>query len=212
MMTEKDTDTFLIVMHLIQFFFICVTQCNKLCIFIFEYSFDNRGKPFLRGDMFGFNFFYNDTNEYVDMSNYRRTLVKLPSRLNPMGSEFLAQSAGSDDAIRVSDDPASGVFSFSDASVPEKTGDILRDILSGAAKTVVTYDKLASAHTIIAANNIRKQLRRYGVRAEMGETCGADAVIYVGGDREIKYNEYTLLFGGNIKIIFEMLRTYLKYI
>ena len=24
--------------------------------------------------------------------------------------------------------------------------------------------------------------------------------------------EYTLLFGGNIKIIFEMLRTYLKYI
>ena len=165
--------------------------------FIFEYSFDNQGKPFLNGDTFGFNFFYNDTNEYVDMTSYRRTLVKLPSRLNPEGTPFEAISAGFDDAIRVSDESATGAFSLSDTKRPEKTGDMLSDLMSGAAKTAVVYDKLASAHTVIAANNIWKRLRNYGVRATIGNDDDCEIAIYVGGRGDVKYNEYSLTFHEN---------------
>ena len=167
--------------------------------FCFEYAFDNNGKPFFNGDIFGFNFFYNDTNEYIDINNYKRTLVKLPSRLNPMGSEFMPISAEYDDAILISEESATGAFELSEAERPPKEGDLLRDIVSGAANTCIVCDGIASAHTVIAAKNICKRLRAYGAKAELcldGIERG-DTVIAVGGNTngDTEYNGYSLTFG-----------------
>jgi len=164
--------------------------------FRFEYAFDNEGKPFLDGDIFGFNFFYNDTNEYVDLGNYKRTLLKLPSRLNPKGTPFEPISAEFDDAIRVSDESATGVFSLSEKARPPKSGDMLADIVSGAVSTAIIYDDLAPAHTVIAAKRIWKRLRAYGVRASFGKRNGEDAVIRVGGG-DVEYNRFRLSFDEN---------------
>lgn len=161
--------------------------------FCFEYAFDNGGKPYFEGDIFGFNFFYNDTNEYVDFNNYKRTLLKLPSRLNPMGSPFKDISAEFDDAIRVSAESATGAFELSEADLPEKKGMLIEDILSGAISVGIVWDELSPAHTVISANNILKRLRAYGARAKVGTTEGCDSVISLGG-RGVAIDEYSLTF------------------
>ena len=173
----------------------------------FEYSFDNNTKPFVNEDLLGFAFYYNDTNEYVDSKNFKRAYVKLPSRLNPEGAEYLGAENLIHDALIFSHESATGSFVLSNDCDVEKTGDALADIISGAASVRVIYPNLCPAHTVLFAKEIGTILRYYGAEARAtaeSEAREADYTILVDHtsfDESrtlsdiVKYNGYALSFG-----------------
>ena len=183
--------------------------------FKFEYAFDNKGKPFLHADEIAFNFYYNDTNELVDAKNYKRYLVKLPSKLNSEGSKFILPDSKHFDSVRFSEESATGAFVEERVIATEKTGDMIADILSGAASVNIVYPKLASAHSVLGAKALCRRLRIYGANANAYCEDGANAddadyLILVDNTsapesreliEKIKYNGYGLKIGdGRIAI------------
>ena len=175
----------------------------------FEYSFDNSGRPFINDDLLGFGFYYNDTNDYVDFESrsFNRAYLKLPSRLNPVGTPFVTAEKLVHDALEFSDESATGAFSFSKPYI-EKTGDALSDIISGAASVRVIYPDLCPAHTILFAKEINTVLRFNGADSTVSDESSArdadytvlvDATSYpesVELSRIVKYNGYALSLDG----------------
>jgi len=135
--------------------------------FCFEYSFDNQGHPFVSDDSVSFGFYYNDTNDYIDSNNYHRAVVKLPSRLNPEGTPYVEPTPKLHDGIVFSEDSATGAFAAKHDLQISKTGDLLADILSGAASVKVVYPGLCSAHSVLCAKEIFRTIR----------ACGGNAVL-----------------------------------
>ena len=179
--------------------------------FKFEYTFGNRGKALFDGDTVSFGFYYNDTNEYVDMQNYKRSIFKLPSRLNPEGSEYMDPHSSHHDAILLSEESATGAFELQGAGCNEKSGDLLTDILNRAASVNIVYPDGASGHTEACARKLSKQLKLIGVRCELVpeskiDEVSADAAILLDtvsspeSDRMnglIGHNGYGVSFGEN---------------
>lgn len=144
--------------------------------FKFEYTFGNRGKPLFGGDTVSFGFYYNDTNEYVDMQNYKRSIFKLPSRLNPEGSEYLDPHSSHHDAIILSEESATGAFEPDGPNSNQKSGDFLADILNRATSVKIVYPNDASGHTAVCARKLLKQLTLIGVKCDMASESEADEI------------------------------------
>ena len=175
----------------------------------FEYSIDNKGKPFMEGDELGFNFYYNDTNDYVSLENYQHSLGCIPTDL--MGGKYVAPDAKYFDALRFSE--ASAVRNTASKAAPaEKTGDLIKDILSGASTLCVTCGKNAMAQSVICMKSITNMLIAKGARVlrhiegGMNEKpkCDSEILIDFTSSTEslaladkLEYNEYGISISEN---------------
>lgn len=174
----------------------------------FEYSIDNKGKPFMEGDEFGFNFYYNDTNDYVSIDNYQHSLGCLPTNL--MGGKYVAPDAKYFDALRFSEESA--VKTAQKETKTEKTGDPIKDILSGASSVCIVCGKNAMAQSILCMKSLGAILNAKGARVMryieggMTEKPQSDAEILIDftsapesaelADR-LEYDEYGISVSGN---------------
>ena len=125
----------------------------------FEYAATNKGKPFCEGDELGFNFYYNDTNDYVSLDNYQHSLGCIPSSL--MNGGYVNPDAKYFDALRFTTRSA---VKGADVEIKKAalSGDLLADILGGAFVGIIT-GKNATAQTILAAREISARLYSYGL-------------------------------------------------
>ena len=135
--------------------------------FAFEYSFDNKGKPFFNDDEIAFSFYYNDANEYVNNDNYKRGIVKLPSSLCPEGSKYVAPNSKNFDTVIFSDESASGAFEYESPVVPEKTDDVIADIFSGARTVSIVISKLATGQVVVGARRVMDRLLNCGIKSTL---------------------------------------------
>ncbi len=153
--------------------------------FNIEFAFDNNGVPFADGDELGFGLYYNDCLNYISTSSYTKHTLKTSSALNPASSSYSDPNAATQDAFVFSFESATGRVELSGPSSAEKTGDMLADIISGAADVSVIYADNASAHTVGKAEDIAKLLSQY-----IGKTLKAGKEsIYAGR------TEYEILVG-----------------
>ena len=134
--------------------------------FAYEFAFDNNGVPFMDGDELGFGVYYNDCNEYVSLDNYKKSTLRIPSRINKAGGSYAAPNAATHDVLLMSVDSATGVIENVKPTV-EKTGDMLADIISGASKTVVAYSSTCSPHTRYQAEAIYSELLLGGANVQI---------------------------------------------
>lgn len=177
--------------------------------FCFEVALDFDGMPYYEGDALGFSVYYNDTNEYRSVTDRQRAYVRLPSLRNPVTDEYCEPGEEKNDAVVFSVNSATG--RIVDNVRPEPTGDLMTDVLSGAREVAVLYDEIAPAHTLLAAQEIVRNLCSHGasatLRAYSAEDAVSDAVqIHVGRtahpasvarDAGIAYNEFELFLDGD---------------
>ena len=159
--------------------------------FNIEFEIDNQGKPFMDGDEFGFGVFYNDCVEYTDVNTYKKFTSKIASKLNPAGSGYASPNGRADlnDTLKFSLNSATGNVDSS-SSTAEKTGDMLKDIVSGAATVAVIYGTTHSPYTRMQAEAIYSELVLGGANAIIA--CEADL-------RRSQTFDYEILVGLTIK-------------
>ena len=184
--------------------------------FKFEFCFDKMGHPLMSGDEMGFGFYYNDTNDFVDPTHFKRCIVKLPQKLNPVGTKYISLdnlSTTTLDAVRFSAESAYGSSKGKEDDTPPKSGDMIADILSGASSVNVVYSSDRPVHCRNKAKYIAKWLCYGGADAQyvrnngnaraadyeiefddVGSPAGAEFV------NSLEYNQYGLRFSDN-KII-----------
>jgi len=167
--------------------------------FDFEFAFDNGGEPFAHGDRLGMAFYYYDTNEFVDKTNYKKTVLKLRSELDKTADDFpIPRYYDPDgslvDSFRFSEDSVSGRFTV-EKDAPAPTGDMFTDILNGSVRVaVVGGGKNCAIQTIEAAHKVYKYLSREGANATYIVECvPINTSAY---DYEIVFNN-TVRKGGN---------------
>ena len=178
--------------------------------YIIETSFDNDGVPFNENDELGFGFYLNETRDWNETEKtYTKTLIKNHSVLNPVGTRYQGPSAAIHDAIKFTLDSATGKVDIN-ASKPQKSDDIITDIMNGAGSVLITYDEKATAQTIIIAQNIRNIIYAVGgdvtvVREDrlstditydyeivLGKTTREESLALIGA---LNYNEYAVSIG-----------------
>ena len=168
--------------------------------FDFEIAIDNGGKPFEHGDKIGMTFFYYDTNEFVDKTNYKKTVLMLSSELLKKVGDFeipmyYDPDGSIIDSFRFSEDSVSGKYTVV-REIPAPTGDMLTDILSGSASVaVVGGGKNCAIQTIDAAHRIYQHLCRERANATLIVECAPTSDRY-DFDYEIIFNN-TIRRGGN---------------
>ena len=189
-------------------------QMPKNCVakrtekgFKFEYVFDKMGRPMKSGDEMGFGFYYNDTNDFVDSEHYKRCIVKLPQRLNPEGSKYKpldVTDISEFDAIRFSDISVTGKFAPEVIMGAERTGDMLRDIISGAATVNIVCGSGVPVHSMLRARYLAAYLNAGGSDALYIPECSRNALRKADYEilfdvcegvklaNSLKYNEYGL--------------------
>ncbi len=126
-----------------------------------EFAFDNDGSPFMDGDEIGFGFYYNDCTSYKSLNSYVKHTLKTSSAKNPVTSQYANPDPAIQDALRFSSDSATGKETGPSSATPEKTGDMITDIISGASDAVVLYGENASAYTVLKAEAVCNMLRKY---------------------------------------------------
>ena len=164
----------------------------------FECALDNRGKPFVDGDIIGFSFFYRDTNDFVDINNYKKIWTKIPTELErKMGSfeipPYLNPNGMNTDTLRFSENSVSGKVIIAEEKKDAKvTGELFADILSGASTVgIIGGGKTCPIQTITSVSNIHNYLSRHGARSTAVVECcptSDTAYDYEAYDYEIIYN------------------------
>ena len=118
-----------------------------------EFAFDN-GRPTVQNDQISMQFYLNDTFSWDPETNDReKGLLKNHSVLNPVEKGYIGPSASLHDAVKASLASATGKVDTG-ITEPEKTGDMIADILSGAASVAIVYDGNATAQSILPAQDL----------------------------------------------------------
>ena len=168
----------------------------------FECALDNNGGSFAHGELLGFSFFYRDTNDFVDVNNYKNIWTKLPTKLEKEADSFnippyFNPDGMMTDTLRFSEDSVSGrqiVERKIEASVAP-TGEILTDILNGSSTVgVIGGGKTCPIQTIKATVDINNCISKYGARSTAAVECAPTSDIKY--DYEIVLNN-TVREGGN---------------
>jgi len=162
--------------------------------FAFEFSTDNKGKPFVHGDKVGFSLYFRDTNNFTDVYNCECNLTKLASHLDKKARFFPTPRYNFNDgsyvdSIFFSEDSVSGATVVTPKNTEKKlTGDVMKDILFGnATVSVIAGDEHAAVQTLFGAMDIHKALVGMGADAEYFTTLGSNTKTY---DYEIVFNSY----------------------
>ena len=167
--------------------------------FNFEFSTDNKGKPFGHGDHVGFSLYYRDTNNFKDVTDCECNLTKLTAVLDIENKLFPVPryqwaDGSHTDSILFSEDSVSGKdYVSSDRPKKNLTGDMMKDILfGGASVAVVVGDRHSAVQTIFGAMDIQKALEGMGADATLTRRYGVKTYDY-----EIVFNSYEAN-GGNM--------------
>ena len=160
--------------------------------FAFEFSVDNKGKPFAHGDKVGFILYYRDTNNFIDVDHCECNLTKLASKLDEGNliypiPRYQTTDSQTADSICFSEDSVSGATVVA-PTVKEKnlTGDIMKDIVfGGASVAVIAGDKHSAVQTLFGAMDIQKALVAMGADAEYFTAIASNSKEY---DYEIVFN------------------------
>ena len=153
--------------------------------FNFEFSIDQKGKPFEHCDTVGFSFYYHDTNNWKSDDDYTKNLLKLTSPIDDITPEFytpvpeyMTPKSIYTDIIVFSAESASGRAKiFEDSSSAEKSGDMLRDIINGSASVgVVAGGRDCAVQTMFTANKLYSLLNKGGANACFINEGGTTAV------------------------------------
>jgi len=132
-----------------------------------EFAFDNNGKPVLHNDELSVQFYLNDANEWnAEKKTYKKLLLKHSSVLNPVSEGYLMPSPQLHDAVKASLASATGKVNVEGLN-KDKTGDMIADILSGAATVGIIYDKYATAQSILPAQDLAYLFSTYGVNCSI---------------------------------------------
>lgn len=150
-----------------------------------EFEFDNQGRPFMEGDSLGISIFLNDAYNYVDLNSYKKDTIKVSTKLNPASESYKAPSAAISDSISFSLASATGKVDVRvEDLLPEKTGDLLTDMINGALRIGLVIADNASPATMDMAWKAYSALSCYGIRSTIVEE---DALVRSDFDSLIFY-------------------------
>lgn len=116
-----------------------------------EFRFSNNGLPFkgnggLDGKGVAFAVYMNDLVRYESLSDQTKESIMCETTLCTDG-RYHAPSGKLCDAFDVSPESATGRVNFAEAERPERTGDLIADIISGARRSVALCSPDTSAYT-----------------------------------------------------------------
>lgn len=124
-----------------------------------EFAFNNRGVPFVEGDSLGYAIYLNDCAEYESLENHKKFSVCAPSALIKDG--YKIQSPETSDALVFSIASATGKVKMYDDASTEPSGDVLKDIISGAREAAIVCHKDASAYTVESSRRMLSHLSSF---------------------------------------------------
>ena len=156
--------------------------------YVIEYAFDNDGSPFMANEEVSVGFYLNDANDWdPEKKKYTKQLMKNSSALNPPEAGYIYpnNNFGIHDVLKASYASASGKVE-TEFDKLEKTGDMIVDILSGAASVALIYDDNANSLSILMMKELMKHFGRYG--ADVTTVCESRM------DADAKF-DYTIRFG-----------------
>ena len=137
--------------------------------FAIEYEFDNDGKPFVPGDMFGFSFFYNDSWDYVNTTTYGRSNTRTGSVLVPATGSYQPPDPVTQDGIMITSYP----IDYEGELIPEEKEEgesdpasrnkILYELASRQKDIGVAYSNNSSAHLAITSEKLAANISSLGI-------------------------------------------------